>query len=104
MTETGTFVQSQMRRGQEPLYTYDAMDRLRVCMGGTDLCTYERDHAGNILPRQMPLDGALYYGYDLLGGAVLKKDETDMRRVTAIPRQENGRRSCMVTDAGTVPL
>ena len=30
--------------GTRTLYAYDAMDRLiRVCMGGTDLCTYERD-------------------------------------------------------------
>ena len=94
--------------GTRTLYTYDAMDRLiRVCMGGTDLCTYERDHAGNILAETDALGRSTYYGYDLLGRAVLKKDrdgyETRYRYTPTGKREEilygDGRRAQYHYDA-----
>ena len=94
--------------GTRTLYTYDAMDRLiRVCMGGTDLCTYERDHAGNILAETDALGRSTYYGYDLLGRAVLKKDrdgyETRYRYTPSGKREEilygDGRRAQYHYDA-----
>ena len=94
--------------GTRTLYAYDAMDRLiRVCMGGTDLCTYERDHAGNILTETDALGRSTYYGYDLLGRAVLKKDrdryETRYRYTPSGKREEilygDGRRAQYHYDA-----
>ena len=94
--------------GTRTLYAYDAMDRLiRVCMGGTDLCTYERDHAGNILAETDALGRSTYYGYDLLGRAVLKKDrdgyETRYRYTPSGKREEilygDGRRAQYHYDA-----
>ena len=76
-------------------------------MGGTDLCTYERDHAGNILTETDALGRSTYYGYDLLGRAVLKKDrdryETRYRYTPSGKREEilygDGRRAQYHYDA-----